>query len=50
MSDQSKDGKLTISGVSFNYVLFIQRLLDGTSPDFHDGGYDPERKVIGLDM
>lgn len=33
----------------FNYVLFIQRLLDSTSPDLHEG-YDPERGVTGLDM
>jgi len=34
---------------SFNYILFIQRLLDTTAPDFHDG-YDPDRQVIGLDI
>ncbi|EXJ54089.1 hypothetical protein A1O7_09426 [Cladophialophora yegresii CBS 114405] len=33
----------------FNYTLFIQRLLDDTSPDFHQG-YDPERQVLGLDI
>ncbi|KAK4948598.1 hypothetical protein LTR10_012602 [Elasticomyces elasticus] len=33
----------------FNYILFIQRLLDNTSPDFRDG-YDPDRQVIGLDI
>ncbi|KIX04091.1 uncharacterized protein Z518_07644 [Rhinocladiella mackenziei CBS 650.93] len=33
----------------FNYILFIQRLLDSTSPDFHDG-FDPGRQVIGLDI
>ncbi|KAI1625895.1 ribosomal RNA large subunit methyltransferase F [Exophiala viscosa] len=33
----------------FNYILFIQRLLDCTSPDFRDG-YNPDRQVIGLDV
>ncbi|KIW14116.1 hypothetical protein PV08_06897 [Exophiala spinifera] len=33
----------------FNYILFIQRLLDTTSPDFHEG-FDPDRQVIGLDI
>ncbi|KAJ9614214.1 hypothetical protein H2200_002350 [Cladophialophora chaetospira] len=33
----------------FNYILFIQRLLDSTSPDFHEG-FDPKRQVIGLDI
>jgi hypothetical protein len=33
----------------FNYILFIQRLLDDTSPEFHEG-YDRERQVLGLDM
>ncbi|OCT46133.1 DUF890 domain protein [Cladophialophora carrionii] len=33
----------------FNYILFIQRLLDDTSPDFHQG-YDRERQVLGLDI
>ncbi|KAL2405878.1 Psilocybin synthase [Exophiala dermatitidis] len=33
----------------FNYILFIQRLLDDTSPDWHEG-YDPNRTVIGLDI
>ncbi|KIW63218.1 hypothetical protein PV04_10082 [Phialophora macrospora] len=33
----------------FNYILFIQRLLDDTSPDFHEG-YDPERHLLGLDI
>ncbi|KIW94772.1 uncharacterized protein Z519_04749 [Cladophialophora bantiana CBS 173.52] len=33
----------------FNYILFIQSLLDSTSPSFHQG-FDPERQVIGLDI
>jgi 23S rRNA (adenine1618-N6)-methyltransferase len=33
----------------FNYVLWIQDLLDSTSDDFRER-YDPTRKVIGLDM
>ncbi|KEF57590.1 uncharacterized protein A1O9_05508 [Exophiala aquamarina CBS 119918] len=33
----------------FNYILFIQQLLDSTSPDFRDG-HDPDRRVIGLDI
>ncbi|OAL24100.1 hypothetical protein AYO22_05982 [Fonsecaea multimorphosa] len=33
----------------FNYILFIQRLLDSTSPSFHQG-FDPDRQVIGLDI
>ena len=33
----------------FNYVLWIQDLLDCTSGDFEDK-YNPNREVIGLDM
>ncbi|KAL8823809.1 MAG: hypothetical protein Q9170_008315, partial [Blastenia crenularia] len=33
----------------FNYILWIQDLIDTTSEDFRDA-YDPEREVIGLDM
>jgi len=40
---------LTARLCRFNYILFIQRLLDSTSPDYRDG-YDPDRRVIGLDM
>jgi hypothetical protein len=32
-----------------NYVLFIQQLIDTTSPGYRDG-YDSDRRVIGLDM
>jgi 23S rRNA (adenine1618-N6)-methyltransferase len=44
----------------FNYIVFIQRLLDSTTttttatpyfhPFGHDDGYDPDRQVIGLDI
>jgi 23S rRNA (adenine1618-N6)-methyltransferase len=33
----------------WNYVAWIQALLDSTSPD-HNVEYDPERKVVGLDI
>lgn len=33
----------------FNYILFVQRLLDSTSDDYNDK-LDNDRKVIGLDM
>lgn len=33
----------------FNYVLWIQDLLDSTSDDFRER-YDPDREMIGLDM
>ncbi|KAF2014316.1 siroheme synthase [Aaosphaeria arxii CBS 175.79] len=32
-----------------NYVAWIQRLLDSTAPNLQ-GGYDPQRQVIGLDI
>jgi 23S rRNA (adenine1618-N6)-methyltransferase len=32
-----------------NYILWLQDLLDSTSPDYRDG-YDPDRDVTGLDM
>jgi len=35
--------------VRFNYVRWIQDLLDTTSPSFNDR-YDPDRQVLGLDM
>lgn len=33
----------------FNYILWIQELLDTTSDDYRDA-YDPEREIIGLDI
>lgn len=39
---------LLIAG-RFNYVLFVQRLLDSTQDNYNDA-YDPNRKVIGIDM
>lgn len=33
----------------WNYVAWIQSLLDSTSPDYA-GRYDPERKAVGLDI
>jgi 23S rRNA (adenine1618-N6)-methyltransferase len=33
----------------FNYVLWIQDLLDSTSDDFREK-YDPTREIVGLDM
>lgn len=33
----------------FNYILWIQDLLDSTSADFRER-HDPTREVIGLDM
>ena len=33
----------------WNYVAWIQNLIDSTSPDYSNK-YDPERKVIGLDI
>ncbi|KAF2272044.1 uncharacterized protein EI97DRAFT_437319 [Westerdykella ornata] len=33
----------------WNYVTWIQALIDSTSPDYK-AGYDPERKVVGLDI
>tara|TARA_R110002003_G_scaffold296_2_gene18602 strand:- start:13669 stop:14595 length:927 start_codon:yes stop_codon:yes gene_type:complete len=33
----------------WNYVSWIQGLIDSTSPDYSDR-YDPDRKVIGLDI
>lgn len=33
----------------WNYISWIQRLLDSTSSDY-SGRYDPERQVIGLDV
>jgi len=41
-------GRLLIQG-RFNYILFAQRLLDSTQ-DNHNDKYDPNRRVIGLDM
>ncbi|KAL8931482.1 MAG: hypothetical protein Q9216_007186 [Gyalolechia sp. 2 TL-2023] len=41
------DGLYTIQ--EFNYILWIQELLDTTSDDYRDA-YDPDREVIGLDM
>ncbi|KAL8922219.1 MAG: hypothetical protein Q9208_005298 [Pyrenodesmia sp. 3 TL-2023] len=35
--------------VQFNYILWLQDLLDTTSDDFRDG-YDPGREVVGLDI
>ncbi|KAK5047861.1 hypothetical protein LTR84_006049 [Exophiala bonariae] len=32
-----------------NYVLFIQRLIDTTAPDYRHGG-DSDRRVIGIDI
>lgn len=32
-----------------NYVLFIQQLIDTTSPDYRDR-LDSDRRVIGIDM
>ncbi|KAL2433642.1 Psilocybin synthase [Exophiala dermatitidis] len=46
------NGQLDFSdpeSVRFNYILFIQRLLDDTSPDWQEG-YDPNRPVVGLDI
>ncbi|EXJ82504.1 hypothetical protein A1O3_06317 [Capronia epimyces CBS 606.96] len=46
------NGQLDFSdpeSVRLNYVLFIQRLLDDTSPDWNQS-YDPDRQVIGLDI
>jgi hypothetical protein len=33
----------------FNYILWLQGLLDTTGDKYHDH-YDPDRKVVGLDM
>ena len=33
----------------FNYILWLQDLLDTTSDDYRDK-YDPDREVVGLDM
>ncbi|KAF2261290.1 hypothetical protein CC78DRAFT_535753 [Lojkania enalia] len=33
----------------FNYVAWIQGLIDSTNPDYTDG-YDPNREVVGLDI
>jgi len=33
----------------FNYVLWVQDLLDSTADDFRES-YDPLREVVGLDM
>jgi 23S rRNA (adenine1618-N6)-methyltransferase len=33
----------------FNYILWLQDLLDTTGDDYRDK-YDPEREVVGLDM
>ncbi|EFW17460.1 hypothetical protein CPSG_05903 [Coccidioides posadasii str. Silveira] len=33
----------------FNYVLWLQDLIDTTNDDYR-GGYDPEREVVGLDI
>lgn len=35
--------------MSFNYIVWIQELLDTTSDSYTDQ-YDPERNVVGLDM
>lgn len=34
---------------SFNYILWLQDLLDSTSANYSDG-YDQERDIFGLDM
>jgi 23S rRNA (adenine1618-N6)-methyltransferase len=33
----------------FNYIIWLQDLLDSTSDDFREK-HDPDREVIGLDM
>ncbi|KAB8234106.1 DUF890 domain protein [Aspergillus alliaceus] len=33
----------------FNYILWLQRLLDTTGNEYRDD-YDPDRKVVGLDI
>ncbi|RMZ90422.1 hypothetical protein DV736_g2358, partial [Chaetothyriales sp. CBS 134916] len=33
----------------FNYILFLQRLLDSTSPTFRDS-HDPRRRIVGIDI
>ncbi|RMZ82462.1 hypothetical protein DV737_g1983, partial [Chaetothyriales sp. CBS 132003] len=33
----------------FNYILFLQRLLDSTSPSFRDS-HDPTRSIVGIDI
>lgn len=33
----------------FNYILWLQDLLDTTSDDYRDK-YDPDREVVGVDM
>ncbi|PVI01912.1 hypothetical protein DM02DRAFT_727572 [Periconia macrospinosa] len=34
----------------FSYVYWIQRLIDGTDPDYNISDWNPNRKVIGLDI
>jgi len=41
--------RLLLTQDRFNYVLFVQRLLDSTQDNYSDK-YDPNRRVIGLDM
>ncbi|KAI4115760.1 MAG: hypothetical protein LQ338_007815 [Usnochroma carphineum] len=35
--------------VQFNYILWVEDLLDTTSDDYREA-YDPEREVVGLDI
>lgn len=37
------------NSLRFNYILFAQRLLDSTQDNYNEK-YDPNRRVIGLDM
>ena len=41
---------LLIWSSSLNYVLWVQSLLDTTSPDITSDDYDSSREVIGLDI
>lgn len=41
--------KLCIYAIRFNYILWIQDLLDTTGENYTDR-YDSERDVVGLDM
>ena len=34
----------------FNYILWIQDLLDTTAPSYRNDAYDPGRKVLGCDV
>lgn len=45
--------KLRHVRTSFNYILWVQDLLDTTTSDddyYRASGYDEEREVVGLDM